>query len=360
MENDNIEELTFENVSEDHVDTETTSTEEKSNEEEGQQEGGGDKKEQSDNPGEAEAEQKSEEDDDGKSAEEDTSEKGVILKAGDKHHEIPPDATARVRVNGKNELIPLSELMANYSGKVAYDEKFSQLNEEKEKFQAQESGLKQELEQIGQLMNGDNPLDAALYLAKLAGHDPVDFRTQIMDNLSEEISGLLEMSETERELHLIKTGKSITERLGQVASKAKEKQTSPDANVDQLVRVAGITKEQYEQSLQFLKDEKLDTKPESVIGHAKLAPFVDQAIDYLKPYEESLGEDDLNNMTGLLAQELQRTGGGNHEAAIAKVADGMGYEIAEKEEASPKKEEPPKTKKKEEPKGEDITFDDHF
>lgn len=352
MGEETTEELTFDEIGGEHIDPESTPTEEESSEE---------KKEEPSSEEDEKKEEPSPEEDEKKEDEVDP-ENVVRLKAGEKFHEIPADATARVRVNGKNELVPLSELTANYSGKVAYDEKFSQLEGEKAELKKSEEGLRAEVEQIGQLLNSENPLDAALYLAKLAGHDPVDFRSNIMNHLSEEISSLLEMGESERELHLLKAGKSINERLDQVALKAKEKQTSPDANVDQLVRVAGISKEQYEQSLQFLKEEKLDSTPEAVIGHAKLAPFIDKAIEHLSPYEESLGEDDLNKMTGLLAEEYQRTGSGDHEAAIKKVAAQMGYEIAaeNKKEESPPADEKKVDSKKEQPKGEDLMFDDNF
>lgn len=371
-EEESTEELTFDEIGEDAVDPETTPTEESKDDspeesppakEEIKDESEGEVKTDESDPEEKGGEEEKGKEDEVKVEEEEAGEhRQVALKDGDKFVNVDEEATVRVRVNGKNELVPVRDLMDNYSGKVGYEEQFATLQQEKAEYQEKETNLTKELETIGQLMSGDNPLDAALYLAELAGVKAVDFRHKIMNNLSDEVSGLLDMSETERELYLIKQDQEIAERLSGVAARASQSQETGGGNVEQLIRVADISKEDYEKSLNFLKEEGLGSKPEEVIRYTKLEPYIDQAVEVLRPFEESLGSDDLDKMTGLLAENLQKSGGQDAEKILSKVADHMGYEIGEsskERETKVRKESLNKeTSTPENPQGSDLTFDD--
>ena len=120
--------------------------------------------------------------------------------------DVSPEATVKVKVNGKNEFVPIKELMTNYSGKIAYDEKFETLTsdtkkfaDEKEQFTAHKSEMMEDFREVFKKMDDPdgNPLDALSYLLDISGKPVHTFMKRVMEHQLEELEQLQEMDETE-------------------------------------------------------------------------------------------------------------------------------------------------------------------
>ena len=65
--------------------------------------------------------------------------KNLRMKMGEELFNVASDATFKVKVDGKSEEVPLQELINNYSGKTAWDKKFTEIGKEKKEVQFEKS-----------------------------------------------------------------------------------------------------------------------------------------------------------------------------------------------------------------------------
>jgi hypothetical protein len=63
--------------------------------------------------------------------------KTLKFKSGDTLLDVPEAAMVTVKVDGKSVEVPITELMTNYSGKTAWDKRFSELTNERRSFAAE-------------------------------------------------------------------------------------------------------------------------------------------------------------------------------------------------------------------------------
>lgn len=250
----------------------------------------------------------------------------IAIKDGEKFVNLDEEATIRMRVDGENQLVPLSELTERYQSQVEQDRQYEEFYEEKNKYEAQVQDLTQEMGLVGSLMKGDRPLDAVLYLAKVSGQEVVDLRQKIIDNLANDITPMVEMSEAERKLHLIEGGKVAEQRINALIAQRQQQaqQQGPSSNLDSLLRVSGVSRREFEQSRSFLGK---DASPEEVIEYAQHAPYVEKASTMLAPLEDQLGQDDMNEFVGSLTMALRQSGGKGGFKMLQRVASQLGHDL---------------------------------
>ena len=116
-----------------------------------------------------------------------------------KQYEIPEDAQLKVKVKGKWEKVPLTELRDNYAGKVAYDEKFQDLSSKAKHFENEKNDYQSEIEmirnhlgEIAQLttsaIKGEGSVTANMeYLLDLMGGNSLEYKKAMYDTMSEDL-----------------------------------------------------------------------------------------------------------------------------------------------------------------------------
>lgn len=122
----------------------------------------------------------------------------IKAKFQDKELDLDEEAVVTVKVDGKEEQVQIKDLLGNYSGKTAWDKKFTELSKEKKNLSAYDLKVKQAGEQIKSILNEPDANLRMFNMAKLAGVDPVQYRQQFLNeniNLLEKWYG---MSEDER------------------------------------------------------------------------------------------------------------------------------------------------------------------
>lgn len=239
-----------------------------------------------------------------------------------KRYEIPEDAELKVKVDGKSEKVTLTELRDNYSGKVAYDKKFSEFSEEKKTWEGQKTQYDTEIEtvkehfgNIRQLteagMKGEvDPASSMNYLLDLMGINTVDYNKAMFEHMAGEFDTYTEMTESEREAHwtkkenayLVKRQESLTKRQSE-----EKAQVELSQKVHSLREAHSITEEDYVSAEEDLKATNQTITPEKVIQAAKLKPLLYQADDAIEPYLDQLTEDEAYDLSVDIATEMLKT-----------------------------------------------------
>lgn len=302
----------------------STETEKEEEKDQKKEEGKEDKKENKENDEKSlKSEKEDNEQEDKGDNKENSPESGKTLKLfkDGKKYEVPLDASMKVKVNSKGEKVTIAELRDHYSGKQAWDKKFSELDQRDKELTAKneeltkvQTGIKSTLEDVTtslkqSLEEGGDPREAINKIVDLLQVDSYDFNRALMDSMTDELDRLYHMDESEREAywlkkkneHLQKRHESFEEKLNQ--SKAQEERLK---QVDQMREAHGVSEEDFVSAYEQLSQAGMkDLSHEQVIKYAASVPFVTQAEELLKPYDEQLSDDEMEGMMARIANTLK-------------------------------------------------------
>lgn len=123
-----------------------------------------------------------------------------ILKAklNDSEIDLDEESLVPVKINGKEEMVAVKDLLGNYSGKVAWDKKFTEIGQREKSIKGLEFRAKQASDSLKSVFEEQDETKRMFKMASMAGVDPVTFRKNFLDsniNLLEKWYG---MSEDER------------------------------------------------------------------------------------------------------------------------------------------------------------------
>lgn len=124
--------------------------------------------------------------------------KKIKAKYAENEYELEEDSLIPVKINGKEEMVALKDILGNYSGKVAWDKKFSELDSFRKTNAAQELKLRQVADMIKDAYEEADPNMRLYRMASLAGIDPVEFRNKFYNENLQTLEKYYSMSEDER------------------------------------------------------------------------------------------------------------------------------------------------------------------
>lgn len=122
----------------------------------------------------------------------------LVAMLGDNSYEVPADAKIKAKVDGEEVEVSIEELKNNYSGAIAWDKKFTDLDKERSEY-------KQELEAVNTYMtefakkSQEDKVGALELLAQAVGLDPLEYRKQLRNELITHYSDYMQMNEDQRE-----------------------------------------------------------------------------------------------------------------------------------------------------------------
>lgn len=214
-----------------------------------------------------------------KSAKEVETEKQIrkLIKAKfqDQDIDLDEESVVTVKVNGKDEQVQIKDLLGNYSGKVAWDKKFTDVSK-KEKFNAsQELKLRQAAESVKSIFS-ESDIDTRMFkMAKLAGVDPVQYRQQFLNENINLLENWYNMSDDERKADaLAYENKFHKNRADTLEASIKQEQSHKElsAKLETLRASHQVSEDefvqQYDQIYKMVDDKLLDKSqltPEFVI-----------------------------------------------------------------------------------------------
>lgn len=312
-------------------------------------------------------------------AEEKKESKKIRMRMGDELYNIESEATVKHKVDGEMVDVSIQELLNNYSGKVAYDKKFTEIGKEKKTIESEKALVTREKEVLNNHLRQaldpikdktKNPMDSLLYLVEMSGEDPYAAWRRIIESNLEELGQLIDMPEVERELYY---HKKKDELHGNVAKKRQEKVTKEQAfnqaiqKVDSLRQTYNVTEDDFvdasEELESIYKDAKLDANSitdEAIVDYASLKPHIAKVKELIAPYEENISEGKYGDVVAQLSRYLRD---GKADEAAVKTILKRNFSVEEdvKELNTKVYQKGEKTKKvalKEEVSGSSETFDD--
>jgi hypothetical protein len=300
---------------EENEDEETEEEEEESEEEE-EESDDGDEEEGSDEDG-----------DDGE--EEVTPPTGPEVKSlrmfkDDKRYEVPEDATVPVKIDGKTHKVSLTDLRDNYSGKVAYDEKFSKLTEERNELESNQVKYKEDVEVLTKDMteianrikagldrSGD-PLAPLNYLLDAAGLNSVEYNKIVLEAYGQKLEALTSMTDSERAAYWAsEENKFLKDRQESLTRTQVDRQAQEDQIrlVESTRQAHGVSEEDYNSAMEQLQREGFSTEeltPDVISKAAVLLPLTHEAYDAIEPYRDQMGQEEADNLVQHIAADMAK------------------------------------------------------
>lgn len=212
--------------------------------------------------------------------------------------------TVGVKMDGEIQQVPVSDLVDSYSGKVVYDQKFSDLGRERSEFTERLHTLNDYVQNIfdtaGKIEESENKVETAYevirMIAGLSGGNSKLLTKQLSDVFINEGVGLSGMDERDREnwdlrreIELGKMDSDITQRISEGADLSRQTRTQ---NAE-LMETYSISDERAKDIAADLADYSSDeVTPELIIRFDRLAMAMD-AISEVRP--NANGDVELRN-----------------------------------------------------------------
>lgn len=242
------------------------------------------------------------------------------IRMSDGLYGIEKDAKVRVKIDGEFQEVPVQELINNYSGKTAWDKKFTEIGQEKKQMEVAkqeitktQTFLKETLSNIVSKLEdpNSNPNDAMMILVEKAGKDPFTIWKRNIEANLDEVEKLMSMSEVERKAYFLEKKDEFRTKADQARQEAYTKEQAFNqalTKVDTLRQAHGVSEEQYLNALDELEADGVDTgkmSDEQVVDYASLKPHVTSVQDILEPYEASIDDSKYSKVVQKLARELR-------------------------------------------------------
>lgn len=232
---------------------------------------------------------------------------------------VDSEALVTVPVDGKNVKVPMSELKKNYSGQVAWDKKFNEVNisqqevkrerEEVERTRSFIEGTKTRIMEVMQDPNA-NPIDAFNIFLDAVGVDTYDIGEKLFLSNLEETYKVLTMSEVERKAYFLeKKNNHLATKASQrdEALQKAERVNSYRQKVDQLRNSFGVSEADYfdaYEELQSFGIEQKDLTEREIVEWAATKPHRQTVKSLLTPYSEMMSDDTFADLHWKLSQVL--------------------------------------------------------
>lgn len=246
------------------------------------------------------------------------------MRMGEELFNVSSDASFPVKIDGKVENVNVQELINNYSGKTAWDKKFTEIGKEKKTIEFEKNAIQVQKDKLTEHVNNaltplrdpnKNPLDSLLYLVEMSGEDPYAAYRRIMEANLEELTSLMDMGEVERDLYF---HKKKDELHGKVAKQRNER-TSKDLafnqaieKVNQLRQAHNVTEDEFvdasEELEESFKAQGLDANSiteEQVVDFASLKPHIATVRELIEPYEDNIAEEKYGDVVAQLSRYLR-------------------------------------------------------
>lgn len=205
-------------------------------------------------------------------------------KFGDKELELDEEAEFFQKVDGKDTPVKLKDLLANYSGKVAWDKKFSELGREKETFK-KDTGRTNEL--VSKIMKETDPEMRFYHMAELAGGEPMAVRQKFLEDNIKLLEKWHTMTDDERKADAHAFESKVLKHQNQALSQKLQTEQSMkelDSKVTNLMGTHKIQRQEWVDTYDSLRT----AKESGALKDQKLTPeFVAEVVQKNRIWNEA-------------------------------------------------------------------------
>lgn len=212
-------------------------------------------------------------------------------KNGEDSLEVPANTTFTHKVDGEEVEVPLQELLNNYSGKVAYDRKFQELDGRIKEFENDKNNIDSNINQFFKLAAGGNEVGALDFLLESAGKSYGLDRETFLNGFAEQIEPqLLEwvnMSEADRQLKQLQNENDYYKRQRESEAKRlsdEQTQVELEQQISKIQEVHGLDKAQFVKYY-----DQIVSNPKTIEGlnQNEVLQLVDRYIDNTNNYNQA-------------------------------------------------------------------------
>lgn len=232
--------------------------------------------------------------------------KKLMARIEEQELEVPAAAKFKHKVDGNEIEVDLQELLNNYSGKSAWDKKFSELDKERKSYQ---EDLNLVNKYIGEFAHKSktNPVEALEFLAEQIGLDPYEYRKSLRMQFADKFKPYLDMSPEERELQNQREElEYLRQHREREANRVKEQRRQAELHqqFERVEKEHGISKERKNEIVEELtRSGYKDVTPDLLVQANELFTRQDRAFAALEKVDPQLLADEakIKMMEGLLA-----------------------------------------------------------
>lgn len=244
--------------------------------------------------------------------------KTIKAKLADSEFELDEEAAIPVKINGKEEMVQIRDLMGNYSGKVAWDKKFSEVDQTRKSVAAQELKLREMADLVKQVYEEQDPNMKMFRMSQLAGIDPVQFREKFFNENISLLEKFYSMTEDERKADALAYEANVHKMRADTLEKSiKEKQDfeSLSSKVAQLRASHNVSEPEfvakYDQLEQMVKSGQVDGKlvtPEYIMESIKVDRLWSSAAEKLESLDLGWNQQEKAQKLSKLVQNAHQLG----------------------------------------------------
>lgn len=162
-----------------------------------------------------------------------------------------------VKINGQIEKVKLADLKANYSGKVAYDKKFSELDKERKQLVQDRDTFYKPMAKFKELLSEGKAGDALLHIVDFVGEDSYNFTQKLIAAMTPMVKARLEMTPEQLEAYEAKSELEHFKKKEQSAlerSKAEQTQQGLNQRIAKLQETHSISEDDFRTAAMQLKE----------------------------------------------------------------------------------------------------------
>ena len=254
--------------------------------------------------------------------------KMIKAKFQDSEIDLDEEALVPVKINGKEEMVQVKDLMTNYSGKTAWDKKFSELDQTRKQTQGQQQKVQEITNMIQQVYEEQDPELRIMKIAKLAGIDEMQFRQKFYQDNVQWLEKYYTMSDDERRAEDLAYEAKVHKHRADTLEKSirdQEDFKSLNGKVENLRASHNVTErefvEKYDQLETLVKLGRISPQqvtPETIVQAITNDRYVGAALNKIDTLGLQWNEQTKNqNITKAVTSAIQ------HGLSIEEMIEGM-------------------------------------
>lgn len=160
-----------------------------------------------------------------------------------------------VKVDGNLEKVTLEELKNNYSGKVAFDKKFSTLGNEKKALETQVEGINTYVSNLGETMKNVSVLEGLYEIGKLNDMGPHVLKQAVIREILPEINRLTSMNDDQIQLEFQQAELAYNKQIHESKTKkmdVEQSQAELDTTIKTVMESGKIDVEEWDAAVKHL------------------------------------------------------------------------------------------------------------
>ena len=275
--------------------------------------------------------------------------------------EVLPELV-EVKVDGKIEKVSLDELKENYSGKVAYDKKFTELDKERNAYKTEVDEINNYVNEFGRIAQSGDAVKAMQYLGSFAGIPAYQIKEMMVRQLSEEVYRRETLTEDELNFEHAQEKLRYDKEYNESERQRMEQEQAYSALQSQVLEVRAaqnIGQEEWQGAIdsldeilephekitpelvgKFVKAERLDTKSVNLLSEfSDRLEATDEVIENVSNYIENNPNLSDSELRAIVKQELDEAEKAAKQDKLAKAQEVKGEKPKNKKKGNKAKEQ---------------------